>query len=189
MYEERKGKRRARKGGGGQWVEGTAEYTGHIGSNSGIHLATPQILQSCWTSCSLHNRIRMNRPLPPSLPPSPPPTVLFSLRAAFTLPSAQHHPTHTPYPPSTPDNLRPSSPNQPLLFLLPSSFLPSFSPSKRFATATPRIQQTPPRWQLSFLSFPSFPSSLGFSTPLGKSNPRRPPPSLNISLSFALRVI
>lgn len=48
------------------------------GGNSGVHrphwqqqwqpAATPQILQSCWTSCSLHNRIRMNRPLPPSLP-------------------------------------------------------------------------------------------------------------------------
>lgn len=59
---ERGGKRTTERGGG----------------NSGVHrphwqqqwqpAATLQILQSCWTSCSLHNRIRMNRPLPPSLP-------------------------------------------------------------------------------------------------------------------------
>lgn len=98
-------RRRARKGGRRErWVEGTAEYTGHIGSNSGIHLATPQILQSCWTSCSLHNRIRMNRPLPPStpsLPPLPSPSfpssshgfILFTRRfypALRTTPSNAH---------------------------------------------------------------------------------------------------
>lgn len=36
----------------------------HIGSDTSNPEATPQIPPSCWTSCSLHNRIRMNRPSP-----------------------------------------------------------------------------------------------------------------------------
>lgn len=36
----------------------------HIGSDTSNPEATLQILPSCWTSCSLHNRIRMNRPSP-----------------------------------------------------------------------------------------------------------------------------
>lgn len=40
----------------------------HIGSDTGNpEAATPQIPPSCWTSCSLHNRIRMNRPSPTRL--------------------------------------------------------------------------------------------------------------------------
>lgn len=36
----------------------------HIGSDTSNPEATPRIPPSCWTSCSLHNRIRMNRPSP-----------------------------------------------------------------------------------------------------------------------------
>lgn len=177
--EEKGGTQRGGRGGGGWREQRRERNTGHIGSNSGIHLATPQILQSCWTSCTLHNRIRMNRPLPPSPPPppsspsSPPPTVLFSLRAAFTLPCphrATPRPTHTPRPRSlsTPDNLRLSFPNQPLSLQAPL-LSPSLPPETLHLHHHhhPRIRQTPPAGNcLSFLPFlPSSPTP-----PPGKSN-------------------
>lgn len=57
--EDEERQKRGQRGGGGNAVRS------HIGSDtSNPEAATPQILPSCWTSCSLHNRIRMNRPSP-----------------------------------------------------------------------------------------------------------------------------
>lgn len=64
----------------------------HIGSDTSNPEATPQIPPSCWTSCSLHNRIRMNRPSPGLSPPSPSRLLVYTLLALFgplpRLPSA-----------------------------------------------------------------------------------------------------
>lgn len=60
-------------GGGGKAEKRTTRrrrnaVRSHIGSDtSNPEAATPQIPPSCWTSCSLHNRIRMNRPSPTRL--------------------------------------------------------------------------------------------------------------------------
>lgn len=71
--EEEKQKR-GQRGGGGNAVRS------HIGSDtSNPEAATPQILPSCWTSCSLHNRIRMNRPSPARL------LLLFSPLSSFSV--------------------------------------------------------------------------------------------------------
>lgn len=43
---------------------GGTRFRSHIGSDTSNPEATLQIPPSCWTSCSLHNRIRMNRPSP-----------------------------------------------------------------------------------------------------------------------------
>lgn len=62
-----------RRGRGGEGGAGAEKRTtrrrryavrSHIGSDTSNPEATPQIPPSCWTSCSLHNRIRMNRPSP-----------------------------------------------------------------------------------------------------------------------------
>lgn len=53
----------------------------HLGSDSSSPTeATPQIPPSCWTSCSLHNRIRMNRPSPVL------PVFSFSSASSFSVP-------------------------------------------------------------------------------------------------------
>lgn len=65
-----------------------AEVRGHIGGDTSNPEATPQIPPSCWTSCSLHNRIRMNRPSPAlsSLStPSPSCLLVYTLLALFEL--------------------------------------------------------------------------------------------------------
>lgn len=51
---------------------GGTRFRSHIGSDTSNPEATLQIPPSCWTSCSLHNRIRMNRP-------SPAPVLLFTI--------------------------------------------------------------------------------------------------------------
>lgn len=72
--EEEEKQKRGQRGGGGNVVRS------HIGSDtSNPEAATPQILPSCWTSCSLHNRIRMNRPSPARL------LLLFSLLSSFSI--------------------------------------------------------------------------------------------------------
>lgn len=72
--EEEEKQKRGQRGGGGNAVRS------HIGSDtSNPEAATPQILPSCWTSCSLHNRIRMNRPSPARL------LLLFSLLSSFSI--------------------------------------------------------------------------------------------------------
>lgn len=60
----------------------------HGGGDTSNPEATPQIPPSCWTSCSLHNRIRMNRPSPAlsSLStPSPSCLLVYTLLALFEL--------------------------------------------------------------------------------------------------------
>jgi len=59
------------------------EVRGHIGSDTSNPEATPQIPPSCWTSCSLHNRIRMNRLSPALSSPSPSCLLVYTLLALF----------------------------------------------------------------------------------------------------------
>lgn len=94
----------------------------HIGSDTSNPEATPQIPPSCWTSCSLHNRIRMNRPRPPFLLP-----LLLPLAFLFTL-----LPLRAPILPLSP----PLLPFAPLLpfFLRHSSLLLSPRLSSPFST-------------------------------------------------------
>lgn len=79
-----------REGGGGAEKRATRRrryaVRSHIGSDTSNPEATPQIPPSCWTSCSLHNRIRMNRPSPALSSPSPPPSpsFLFILFSRFS---------------------------------------------------------------------------------------------------------
>lgn len=162
----------------------------HIGSDTGnpeAAAATPQILPSCWTSCSLHNRIRMNRPSRPLLLVN----VLLLRRflcLSLSLSSLAGVPLH-PSPSSpcrvTPSHCAPPSPFSPAFFLgtlpAPTSSFP-FTPPCRFSlhptpSALPR-SLPPARATLGCLSrfFLSYVVAEAFRRRPRTEPPRVPPP-------------
>jgi len=123
------GRGKGRAGGGGgvaekrttRWRRRNAVRS-HIGSDTSNPEATPQIPPSCWTSCSLHNRIRMNRPSPtrprssasPSRQCPPPPPLSPTCLLVYSL-----------LAPRTPRSSPASLPSASSLLSLPSSPRPS----------------------------------------------------------------
>lgn len=135
--EDEERQKRGQRGGGGNAVRS------HIGSDtSNPEAATPQILPSCWTSCSLHNRIRMNRPSP-----------------AFSFSSRRLLSSSVLLPPclySTRAS-RPSSISLSSVFYLDTLLAPFFSPFFSLSLLFSRSFS-------SRLPAPSFPSSSGSSS-------------------------
>lgn len=135
--EDEERQKRGQRGGGGNAVRS------HIGSDtSNPEAATPQILPSCWTSCSLHNRIRMNRPSP-----------------AFSFSSRRLLSSSVLLPPclySTRAS-RPSSISLSSVFYLDTLLAPFFSPFFSLSFLFSRSFS-------SRLPAPSFPSSSGSSS-------------------------